>query len=281
MRSFILALCASVFVAGGLTAQEDQTESELTELMTAYDAQGWEAVGLISIGFGGMCTGALIEPNVVLTAAHCVFDNANGGRVDPAAIQFHAGWRNGRSTATRRVRRVVVHPDYTYTGPKGDLRVANDLALMELESEIRLSNVTPFSTGKRPRKGQNVEVVSYAHDRATSPSLQKVCHVLARQRDALVLSCDVDFGSSGSPIFVVQDGQPTIVSVVSAMADVNGRKVSLGTNLEKPLADLKAILRTGGGMLAQASVKAKTVRADKPGIRTLGGTSGGAKFLRP
>ena len=71
------------------------------------------------------------------------------------------------------------------------------------------------------------------------------------------------------------------MSVVSAMADVNGRKVSLGTNLEKPLADLQAILRTGGGMLAQASVKAKTVRADKPGIRTLGGGSGGAKFLRP
>ena len=175
----------------------------------------------------------------------------------------------------------MVHPDYVYTGPEGDLHIANDVALLELESEIRLSNVAPFSTGKRPRKGQSVGVVSYAHDRANSPSLQEVCHVLARQRGALVLSCEADFGSSGAPIFVEVDGAPQIVSVVSAKAEVRGRPISLGTNLEKPLSELRAILRTGGGMLAQANLKAKTVRADEPKVRTINRSDGGAKFLRP
>ena len=159
--------------------------------------------------------------------------------------------------------------------------MANDIALLELESEIRLSNITPYATGNRPRKGQNVGVVSYAHDRASSPSLQRVCYVLARQRGTLVLSCKVDFGSSGAPIFVEVDGAPTIVSVISAKAEVQGRPVSLGTNLEKPLSELKTILRTGGGMTAQQSIEAKTIRSDQAHVRSVGSGGGGAKFLRP
>lgn len=281
MRSILAALAISILTTNGLSAQDGGETTDLTELMTAYEARGWEGVGLISIGLGGMCTGALIEPNVVLTAAHCLFDVEQGSRIDPAFIQFHAGWRNGRSTASRGVRRALVHPDYVFTGPEGDLNISNDVALLELDSEIRLSNVVPFTTGKRPRKGQSVGVVSYAHDRANSPSLQRVCHVLARQRGALVLSCDVDFGSSGAPIFVEVDGAPQIVSVVSAKAEVRGRPVALGTNLEKPLFELRAILRTGGGMLAQANLKAKTVRVDQPRIRLPGGSGHGAKFVRP
>lgn len=281
MLRFLAAFAAALMLTDGLAAQESEDSTGLTELMTAYEARGWEGVGLISIGYGGMCTGALIEPNIVLTAAHCLFDADDGSLIDPGIVRFHAGWRNGRSTASRSIHRAVVHPDYVYTGPQGDLHIANDIALLELDSEIRLSNVVPFATGKRPRKGQSVGVVSYAHDRANSPSLQEVCHVLARQRGALVLSCEADFGASGAPIFVEVDGAPQIVSVVSAKAEVRGRPVSLGTNLEKPLTELRAILRTGGGTLAQVTLKAKTVRVDKPVARTIGGNGGGAKFVRP
>ena len=194
MRRLFAAFGAVLLLTQGLAAQDRDEATGLRELMTAYEASGWEAVGLISIGAGGMCTGALIETNVVLTAAHCLFDARDGSRIDPGKVKFHAGWRNGRSTASRNVRRAIVHPDYVFTGPNGDLHVANDIALLELESEIRLSNITPYATGNRPRKGQNVGVVSYAHDRASSPSLQRVCYVLARQIGTLILSCEVDFG---------------------------------------------------------------------------------------
>ncbi|MEP5760944.1 MAG: trypsin-like serine protease, partial [Litoreibacter sp.] len=194
MRILLAAAIAALTSVTGPAYAEDATE--LNSMMTAYEARGWEGVGRLNIGWSGMCTGAMIAPRIVLTAAHCLYNSRNGQRVDPTSIEFHAGFRNGRASASRKVRRAVIHPAYIYDSADGDLRVSNDLALLELSSEIRLSNIAPFPTGKRPRKGQKVGVVSYAHDRDQSPSIQEVCHVLARQRGTLVLSCDVDFGSS-------------------------------------------------------------------------------------
>lgn len=193
-------------------------------------------------------------------------------------IVFHAGFRNGHATASRRVGRIIIHPDYVFSGPDAAANVANDLALFELVSEIRLPNVRPFATASRPRKGQQVGVVSYAHDRSESPSIQEVCHVLARQRGTLVLSCNVDFGSSGAPIFAERDGQAFIVSVVSAKAEVRGRKVALGTNLERPLSEMMALLDTGVGRVVAAPKEVTIIRPSEP--RRLSGGNG-AKFLRP
>jgi len=259
----ILALLASP-----LTAQE----SALRSLQTGDDTRGWEAVGRLDLDGRGFCTGALIDIDLVLTAAHCLYDKDTGARIDPARIQFLAGWRNGRATAYRGARRAVAHPEYVYGGHDRFDRVAYDVALIRLDQPIRLPSVTPFAIAARPGKGAEVGVVSYAQDRAEAPSLQQVCHVLGRQPGVLVLSCNVDFGSSGAPVFVISDGVAQVVSVVSAKAEVNGEKVALGTSLD----DLQVALRK-----ALASEEADA--GPRPGgVRVLsGGASGGAKFIRP
>jgi V8-like Glu-specific endopeptidase len=164
-----------------------------------------------------------------------------------------------------------VHPEYIYDAVDRLDRVANDLAVLELDQPIRLPSISPFETDIRPAKGDEVGVVSYAKDRSEAPSLQQLCHVLGRQPGVFVLSCDVDFGSSGAPIFSFRDGVARVVSVVSAKAEVEGQKVALGVALEQPLADLMAALDQSDPAFLHVGSQ----------IRTLSGSSGGAKFVKP
>jgi hypothetical protein len=135
--------------------------------------------------------------------------------------------------------------------------------------------IRPFSTQEQPHKGTPVGVVSYAVDRDESPSLQESCDVLARQSGALVLSCSVDYGSSGAPVFVFDGTEARIVSVVSAKAMARDTPVSLGTSLEGSLDVMLSLLEEGDGVFVRT---AQAVTVFSP---TGGQTEGGAKFLRP
>lgn len=268
MRRSILSLALGLLTLAPAMAEE----SALKSLQTANDSRGWDAVGRLNLGTKGFCTGALIGPNLVLTAAHCLFDKETGARIGIEDLEFLAGWRNGRAAAYRGVRRAVAHPDYVYSGAEKLARVAFDLALIELDQPIQLPSIQPFETDTLPGQGAEVGVVSYAQGRAEAPSLQQVCHVLGYQPDVLVLSCNVDFGSSGAPIFTIKEGVARVVSVVSAKAEIEGEPVALGTDLEGPLTTLRAEL---------AAQDAAGTRGT-PSVRVLSGNqSGGAKFIKP
>ena len=255
-------------------ASDGKAGTELKALQTGDESRGWQAVGRLNFGDVSFCTGSLIAPDLVLTAAHCMYDPDSGERLPDAEIEFLADWRGGRAAAYRSVRRSIVHPAFVYGSDNFATRVAHDVAILELDQPIRNSTITPFTTNARPRQGDEVGVVSYARDRADSPSLQEICHVLEEGGGSVVLSCDVDFGSSGAPVFVLTNGVPQIVSVVSAKAELRGQPVALGMSLAAPLADLMNILDSGDGVFGET----------KPVVRRLSLDASreiGAKFVRP
>jgi V8-like Glu-specific endopeptidase len=235
LRAVLAAACLSFGLPGGAKADENRLSVNLMP--------GWEAVGRLNIAGRNMCTGSLIAQNLVLTAAHCLFDPATGRRVDPSRIKFEAGLNGRTAKASRTVSKAVVHPEYRY-GNGGIAQIGTDIAVLRLSTPISSSEIRPLSLSWQAARGDIVDVVSYSHNRSTRPSLQRGCQVLAKQNHTLVTSCRVDYGASGSPVIEATAGHaPRLVSVISSKAAIGTRRVSLGSVLD---GTLRALMQSAG-----------------------------------
>ena len=201
----------------------------------ARSLPGWEAVGRLNISGRNMCTGSLIAPNLVLTAAHCLYDPASGRAIDPTTIKFEAGLMGRRAKAARNIAKAVVHPGYRHS-KRGDSLMGSDIAVLRLSRPISSNEIQPLRMSLNAARGDSVGVLSYNFTHATRPNLERSCEVLAKQRTTLVMSCLVDFGASGAPVLQVIPGHlPRLVSVISAKAAMGSRRVSIGTALDSTL----------------------------------------------
>lgn len=184
------------------------------------------AVGLVWIDGGGYCSGALIAPDVVLTAGHCV-----EGKV----IAFFTGNGDGATTvgfeppSELREHRVIdqlAHPSYapSWACPNPSF----DVALLRLETPIKRTKPLGIATTP-PAIGASCTAIGYGvHNDAETG---EATYAQKRRATEKILAIDetsilvgkgtgiVDHGDSGGPLVCKRQSEgsskPQIVGVTS------------------------------------------------------------------
>ena len=179
----------------------------------------WRAVGRIKAA-GSSCTGALIGPSLMLTAAHCVFSPQSRKQYAAQDLHFLLAYSEGKFTADARGTRIIIPDSYDPILAIGSM--GNDWALVELDKPIGTPDRILPMRARAPVAGDSVALGGYAKDKIEFLMADLRCHALGLilDRNGIPLihhNCSATHGVSGAPL-LIRDGDTWVIGGIEVVA---------------------------------------------------------------
>ncbi len=220
-------------VAGALPPQEASRH----HMGVDADAYPWSAVGKLFNSVGGACTAAVIAPDRVLTAAHCLYAFRTRRFLPPDAIHFLLGYARGDYRIHARVARYRVGRGYDPARERDT--ASSDWAVLELAEPLP-PGVRPLALASAlPDIKTTLVLGGFAQDRAYLMTADMDCHVTGLARDGKLIfhDCVIAHGDSGAPLLspTAEPGRYRCLGVTVGLLQADGRRVGFATPVSTAL----------------------------------------------
>lgn len=188
-----------------------------------------QAVGLLELADGGYCTASVVGADVILTAAHCLFD-ANDKIVK--AKRFRAGYADGLAIVEAGIRDQFVPPEFDMSRIFiADGMEGHDWAFLRLDRAVGgktgILAIKPMSLQELDGmlSTQHYEMVRVGYGSSKRLTMQTGCNLAHVWDDNTYAHlCRIEPGDSGSPDLLLENGNYSIVGIDTSIIDIRDVK---------------------------------------------------------